>query len=386
MKQKIRNIFQLGIKEIRGLFRDPLMIVLIVYSFSISVYLSAKSSPDAISNAAIAIVDEDRSQLSRRISDAFLPPLFAKPDYLKSSDIDDVMDKGRYTFIVVIPSGFQQKVFANKNKVFVDNKFANNKPEIQVNVDATRMSQAFTGNGYIQQIITREVDKFLADTSGGKQSDTAQVLIRNRFNPNLIKAWEGAMNGLVNNVTMLALILTGAALIRERERGTLEHLLVMPVTPFEIMMSKVWSMSLVVFIATGLSLVFVVQDMLKVPVAGSFWLFMTGVVLNLFAVTSLGIFLACFAKDMPQLGILMILVLLPMQILSGGTTSQDNMPDVIRWVMQLSPTTHFVEFSKAILFRGAGFSIVWPIFLKMIAIGALFFTVALKRFRRTVAS
>ena len=375
MKQKIRNIFQLGIKEIIGLFRDPLMLVLIVYSFSMSVYMSAKSNPDAISNAAIAIVDEDQTQLSHRISDAFLPPLFAKPDYLKMSQVDDAMDKGRYTFIVVIPSGFQKKVLANNN------------PEVQVNVDATRMSQAFTGNGYIQQIIAREVNDFVNDTSGGSgQTYTAQQLIRSRFNPNLTKAWEGAMNGLVNNVTMLALILTGAALIRERERGTLEHLLVMPVTPFEIMVSKVWSMSLVVLVATGLSLLFVVQDILKVPVAGSFWLFMIGVVLNLFAITSLGIFLACFAKDMPQLGILMILVLLPMEILSGGTTSQDNMPDMIRWVMQLSPTTHFVNFSRAILFRGAGLSIVWPIFLKMIGIGALFFFIALKRFRRTVAS
>ena len=374
MRQKIRNIIQLGIKELRGLLRDPLMLALIIYSFTMSVYTSAKSSPDAISNAAIAIVDEDKSQLSQRIADAFLPPLFAKPDHLKMYEIDDLMDKGRYTFIVVIPSGFQKKVLANDN------------PEIQVNVDATRMSQAFTGNGYIQQIIAKTVNDFVADTTGRRQTDTARLLIRNRFNPNLIKAWEGAMNGLVNNVTMLALILTGAALIRERERGTLEHLLVMPVTPFEIMLSKVWSMSLVVLLATGVSLLVVVQDMLKVPVAGSFWLFMAGVAINVFAVTSLGIFLACFARDMPQLGILMILVLLPMQILSGGTTSQDNMPDFIRWVMQLSPTTHFVNFSKAILFRGAGISIVWPIFLKMLGIGALFFTIALKRFRRTVAS
>ena len=374
MRQKIRNIIQLGIKEMRGLLRDPLMLGLIVYSFTMSVYVSAKSNPDAISNAAIAIVDEDKSQLSQRIADAFLPPLFAKPDYLNLSEIDDLMDKGRYTFIVVIPPNFQEKVLADNN------------PEIQVNVDATRMSQAFTGNGYIQEIILKEVNKFFADTKGKGTPDTAELLIRNRFNPNLTKAWEGAMNGLVNNVTMLALILTGAALIRERDRGTLEHLLVMPVTPFEIMVSKVWSMSLVVLVATGLSLLIVVEDILKVPVAGSFTLFMSGVVINLFAVTSLGIFLACFARDMPQLGILMILVLLPMQILSGGTTSQDNMPDIIRWVMQLSPTTHFVNFSKAILFRGAGISIVWPIFLKMLAIGALFFFIALKRFRRTVAS
>ena len=284
------------------------------------------------------------------------------------------MDKGRYTFIVIFPPNFQEKVLANNN------------PEVQVNVDATRMSQAFTGNGYIQQIIAKEVNSFVNETTGRNTTDTAEILIRNRFNPNLIKAWEGAMNGLVNNVTMIALILTGAALIRERERGTLEHLLVMPVTPFEIMVSKVWSMSLVVLVATGLSLNVVVQAALEVPVAGSFWLFMTGVVFNLFAVTSLGIFLACFARDMPQLGILMILVLLPMQMLSGGTTSQDNMPDLIRWIMQLSPTTHFVNFSKAILFRGAGLDIVWPIFLKMILIGTLFFSVALKRFRRTVAS
>ena len=374
MKQKIRNIIQLGIKELRGLWRDPLLMALIVYSFTMSVYVTAKSTPDAINNAAIAIVDEDGSQLSKRVSDAFLPPLFAEPRYLTRPEVDEAMDKGRYTFIVIFPPNFQEKVLANNN------------PEVQVNVDATRMSQAFTGNGYIQQIIAKEVNDFVTETTGRNAVDTAEVLIRNRFNPNLIKAWEGAMNGLVNNVTMIALILTGAALIRERERGTLEHLLVMPVTPFEIMVSKVWSMSLVVLVATGLSLHFVVQAALKVPVAGSFWLFMTGVVINLFAVTSLGIFLACFARDMPQLGILMILVLLPMQMLSGGTTSQDNMPDLIRWFMQLSPTTHFVNFSKAILFRGAGFDIVWPIFLKMVLIGTLFFSVALKRFRRTVAS
>lgn len=378
MNQKIRNIFHLGIKEILGLLRDPLLLALIVYSFTVGVISNAKSSPDAISDAAIAIMDHDQSQLSRRICDGFLPPLFATPQYLTSYDeVNDSMDKGRYTFIVVIPSGFQEKVLAN------------NYPEVQVNIDATRMSQAFNGAGYIQQIISNQVNDFVSNPSGdggGSTPDTAEVLVRKRFNPNLTKAWEGAMNGLVNNATMIALILTGAALIRERERGTLEHLLVMPVTPFEIMVSKVWSMSLVVLIATGLSLWIVVQDVLDVPIAGSFWLFMLGVALNVFAVTSLGIFLACFAKDMPQLGILMILVLLPMEVLSGGTTAQDNMPTVIQWVMQFAPTTHFVNFSRAILFRGAGLSIVWPIFLKMVVIGAGFFIIALGRFRRTVAS
>jgi len=187
-------------------------------------------------------------------------------------------------------------------------------------------------------------------------------------------------------VTMLALILTGAALIRERERGTLEHLLVMPVTPFEIMVSKVWSMSLVVFLATGLSLWLVIRDWLQVPMAGSVWLFMLGVALNLFTVTSMGILLACFARDMPQLGILMILVLLPMQILAGGSTPQSSMPAAIRYIMQLAPTTHMTEIGKAVIFRGAGLSIVWPVLLKMAVLGGVYFLVALRRFRRTVAA
>ena len=374
MKNKFVNIFQLGVKELRGLWRDPLMLVLILYSFTVSVYVGAKAAPDAISDAAIAVVDEDRSQLSMRITDAFLPPLFAPVRHLTSSEVDAALDQGRYTFVVVFPAGFQERVESG------------DRPEVQVNIDATRMSQAFTGNGYIQQIILSEVNRFLRENAPERRAEFAGALIRNRFNANLTKSWEGAMNGVVNNVTMLAMILTGAALIRERERGTLEHLLVMPVTPFEIMAAKVWSMSLVVLLATALSLLWVVEDLLAVPVAGSFFLFMLGTLINLFAVTSLGIFLACFARDMPQLGILMILVLLPMQILSGGTTSQDNMPAAIRYIMQLAPTTHYVQLSKAILFRGAGVAIVWPILVKMFLLGALFFGVALGRFRRTVSN
>ena len=302
MRESLRHIFSLGCKEIVGLFRDPLLVVLIIYAFSVNVYMGAKSAPDAISNAAIAIVDEDGSALSKRISDAFIPPLFLKPDKISRADIDKAMDKGRYTFVVVFPPSFQEKVLAGDN------------PEVQVNVDATRMSQAFTGNGYIQQIITREVESFLGEESGaGGPVYSADIVIRNRFNPNLTKSWEGAVSELVNNIAMIALILTGAALIRERERGTLEHLMVTPVKPVEIMISKIWSMSLVVLVVTGFSLAVVIHRVLSIPIAGSFWLFMLGVLINLFAMTSLGIFLACFARDMPQLGILMILVGRPLR-------------------------------------------------------------------------
>jgi ABC-2 type transport system permease protein len=181
-------------------------------------------------------------------------------------------------------------------------------------------------------------------------------------------------------------VLTGAALIREREHGTLEHLLVMPLTPFEIMMAKIWSMALVVLVACALSLSLVVQGLLGVPFQGSVALFLAGAAVCLFATTSIGIFLGTIARSMPQFGLLVILVIVPLQMLSGGFTPRESMPDFVQTVMLAAPTTHFVTLAQAVLFRGAGLSIVWPQFLAMVVIGAVLFSYALTRLRRTLSA
>ncbi len=209
---------------------------------------------------------------------------------------------------------------------------------------------------------------------------------RMRFNPNLDPAWFGGVMAIINNITMLAIVLTGSALIREREHGTVEHLLVMPITPFEIMMAKIWSMGLVVLVVSGLSLVLMVKGVLGVPIEGSIPLFMLGVALSLFATTSIGIFMGTIARSMPQLGLLVILVLLPLQMLSGGSTPRESMPQMVQDTMLTMPTTHFVSLAQAILYRGAGFEIVWPQFLTLMAIGGAFFTIALLRFRKTIGT
>ena len=370
MRTALKHIFHLGIKELIGLSRDWMLVILIFYSFTFGISIASKSQPDSLSKASVAIVDEDGSQLSKYLADAFMPPMFLPAKHITRPEIDPGMDKGKYTFVVVIPYNFERDVRAGL------------KPEIQLNVDATRMSQAFTGAGYIQQILQQETAKFLNKDEG---KHFARIVKRNRFNPNLTQAWFASINQLVNNITMLAIILTGAALIRERENGTLEHLLVMPVTSFEIMFSKVWSMLAVVLAASGASLLIVIRTMLGVPVEGSFGLYMFGMALHLFAVTSLGIFLACIARNMPQLGMLFILVLLPMQMLSGGMTPMESMPEWVQWVMQIAPTTHFVEFSQAILFRGAGIGVVWKPFLMLLIIGGVFFMISLRSFRKSIA-
>jgi len=207
---------------------------------------------------------------------------------------------------------------------------------------------------------------------------------RARFNPTLKQAWFGSVMEVINNVTMLSVILTGAALIREREHGTIEHLLVMPVTPGDIMLSKVWSMGLVVLVAAALSLTFIVRGALHVPVQGSVTLFLTGAALHLCATTAMGILMATLARSMPQFGMLVILVLLPLQMLSGGVTPRESMPQAVQYLMQLAPTTHFVSIGQAVLYRGAGIDVVWPQFLALIVIAGVLFAVSMLLFRKSV--
>jgi ABC-2 type transport system permease protein len=216
-------------------------------------------------------------------------------------------------------------------------------------------------------------------------SAPVDLVVRARFNPSLNKTWFGGVMQIINNVTMLSIILTGAALIREREHGTIEHLRVMPVTPAEIMLAKVWSMGAVVLLACGVSLKLVVQGWLHVPIEGSVALFMAGAALCLFATTAMGIFMATIARSMPQFGLLMVLTLLPLQLLSGGATPRESMPQLVQDVMLLAPTTHFVSMAQAILYRGAGLNVVWPQFLAMFAIGSTVFALSLARFRKTIS-
>ena len=360
-----RHVLYLAVKELRGLARDPLLLALVFYAFTLDIYSHATAMPESLNRATISIVDEDASPLSRRIADAFLPPYFVTPDQIDMTEMDARMDAGIDTFSLVIPPNFQGDLIANA------------RPEVQLNVDATRVSQAFTGAGYIQAIVNQEITGW----AGQEAVVPVDLALRARFNPSLDPGWFGALTAVISAVTMLSIILSGAALIREREHGTVEHLLVMPVSPVEIMTSKVLSMGGVVLVATGLSLTFMVQGVLEVPVAGSVTLFLVGAALHLFATTSLGVLLATISGSMPQFAMLLLLVLLPLEILSGGMTPRESMPEVVQYVMLAAPNTHFIALAQAVLFRGAGFAVVWPQLLALAVIGTAMFAFALRRFR-----
>lgn len=369
----LRNVWRLGIKELFSLARDPVLMGLIIYTFTAAIYTVANGVQTELRNAAIAVADEDRSILSSRISEAFLRPYFQPARLIGYDEVDELMDAGEITFALVIPPGFEKDVLEGRQ------------PELQLNVDATAMTMAGTGAVYIQRIVLAETARYVSRASSESES-LATLKVRARSNPNLEASWFLATMQVVNNLTILTIILAGAAVIREREHGTIEHLMTLPLRSWEVMMAKIWANGFVVLLAAILSLELVVRGVLDVPLAGSVALFAAGSSIYLFATAALGIMLSTLATTMPQFGLLAIPVFVVMNLLSGGVTPMESMPDALQTVMQASPSTHFTAFAKSVLLRGAGLEQVWAQLAAMAAIGTAFFIFALARFRGTMAA
>ena len=257
-------------------------------------------------------------------------------------------------------------------------------PSVQINIDATAITQASLGNSYIQNIVSNEVNHFI-NRSDETAASAVTLVQRRAFNPNGTGMWFGAINALINQISMITIILTGAALLREREHGTIEHLLVMPLNSFQIVMSKVWANGLIILVAFTLSMLFVVETILDVPIAGSQLLLLGGTALYLFAAAAIGIFLGTIARTMAQFGLLALMVIMPIMMLSGGLTPIESQPEIIQPVTWFLPSRHYMAFAQAVVFRGADLSIVWPQLLTIIGLGSIFFAASLALFRRSIS-
>jgi ABC-2 type transport system permease protein len=370
--KSLLNILWLGIKELRSFLSDTVMLLFVVYAFTYSIYSQATGTSNEVHNASIAFADEDNSPLSKELINAFYPPRWQRPKVISTSDVEPAMDRGRFMFVVVIPPFFENDMIAGRH------------PEVQVNIDATAMQQAGIGSGYIKRIISQRLSQIL-QRSDVDANDVIRLNVRKAYNPNGESSWFTSVVGIINQLTLLTVVLTGAAVIREREHGTLEHLLVMPLTAFEIAIAKVWANGLVILLATALSLYVVVQMVLKVPFAGSHLLWFTGVVVYLFFATALGIFLGTISRSMAQFALLIILVVLVLQLLSGGTTPVESQPGWLQKLTYLLPSRQFVSFSQVIIYRGGGLGAVWRNFAMVGAVGVAFFAYSVGRFRKSIA-
>ncbi|HUN54949.1 MAG TPA: ABC transporter permease [Smithella sp.] len=370
MIRKLWHIYRLGLKELISFRYDYVLVIMVVYSFTVMVIVPAKGTGVQVRNSTIAYVDEDQSPLSRRIIDAIQMPFFQKPKAITYHDINRVMDRAEYVFVLHIPSSFQNDLLAGKN------------PDISIDVDATVVGHARLGTTYLSQIINQEIDTFMR---GSQKPVPPPIVLNTRimYNPNNENSWFMSIVLLGHMITLLSIVLPAAALIKEKERGTVEHLLVMPLVPVEITIAKVWANSFIVLMGTMFSLYFAVKWVIGAPIHGSTILFMFGTIVFLYATTELGVFLATVAKNQPQAGLLSIPIIVPISMLNGGTTPIESMPRFLQIIMQFAPTTHYMEFCSRVLIRNAGIVDVWQQLLAMAAIGTVLFMGAMMRFRAT---
>lgn len=366
------DLWRLSIKELASLRHDPVMLGLIVYALSVAVVTVATGVKLEVVGAQVAVVDRDRSDLSRRIVDALAAPYFKPPVEVEPSAAARGMDMGRWGFVLEFPPRFEADTLAGRA------------PTMAMSIDATAMVQAGNGAILVQNIVANEVAAW-ARTKGLDAALPISVVPRVRFNPNVEGRWFNAIMQLVNSITILSIILVGAAVIREREHGTIEHLLVMPVGAVEIALAKVLANGAVILVATLASMELVVRWWLGVPIGGSRLTFALGTVIYLFSTTSLGILIATVAGSMPQFGLMAIPVFTTMLLLSGNMTPLESMPAVLQWGMHASPSVWFVQFSQALLYRDAGLDIVWPQLVVMAGLGAVFLWAATRRFHAMLA-
>lgn len=367
MLRWLKNVAFLSLKELKSLFSDFVLIVLIVYMFSIALVSVARQGITDVKNGSVAMVNYDHSMLSYRLKDALIAPYFKNVDDVPPQQIDRLMDTGRYTFVVEIPPDYQRNLLAGRE------------PKIQLLVDATAMTQASIGSSYITQIFSQEINRFLKTESSPPPLKTAVNVL---FNPNFTSSWFMGATQIVGNLTLLTLLLVGSAVIRERERGTMEHLLVMPVRSSEIAIAKILANGLVLLVVATLSLRIVVKGMLDAPFTNQqILIFALGAAIFLFSIASLGILLAVFAPTMPQFGLLCLPTYIVMYLLSGTNSPIENMPEIAQQLTQFSPTTILGAYAQDVLFRGAGLDVVWLHLVKMAALGAVFLTIALTQFK-----
>ena len=274
-------------------------------------------------------------------------------------------------FVIVFPADFEADIRRGE------------RPEAQLNIDATAVGQAAQGAGYLQAIIDWEVRQF-AESHGDDRAPPIDLALRRAFNPNGTDAWFLAVNSILNSLSMIAILLTGAALLREREHGTIEHLLVMPLNAFQIAMAKVWANGLIILVAFSLSMVIMAEQILSVPVVGSKVLLTVGAAIYLFAAAAIGILLGTMARTMAQFALLTVMAIIPILMLSGGMSPVESQPDYIQPFTWLLPSRHFMQFAQAVVFRGADLGTVWPVMLNMAALGAVYLTISLAIFRKSI--
>jgi ABC-2 type transport system permease protein len=363
------------VKELLQLARDIVLVAFLLYAFTADLYLAASGISLQLEDASLTVIDRDHSAASRELIHRFPSEEFRLVGEIADpSRAVELLDTGDTMMVLDIPHGFGADLATGRQG------------EAQLLIDATNSALATLAASYAGRVVADlGSDLTESDLAPPRPQLTPPRLAaetRVLFNPNRRESWFMTVSELLNLITLFCLLLPGAAMVREKERGTVEQLMVSPLSPIQVMLPKVLAMTLVILAATALGLGAVALPIFDLPVHGSLLLFFAVTALYVFTISGLGLFLATLARNMAQVGMMTILVFAPMMFLSGAWTPPEAMPPLIRRMMVLSPLHHYLEVAFGIFFRGAGPRLLWDSIAAIAAIGGALFLLGAWRFRR----
>ena len=370
------RIIAMTIKELKQLIRDPVLLLIIAYFFTLDVYMAGSGINLSLRNASVMVNDHDHSAASRELIYRFRPPYFDfKGEISGKNEAEELLNKGQILAVLDIPENFQRHLLQGL-------------PEsVQFQVDTSNTVLGTLATVYATEITAGFGQDFVGKRTG---MDTGQMtvlpVIQNRYrvlyNPNRIDGWFMSINELLTVISMLSMMLPAAAAVREKERGTIEQLAVSPLSSLQVLLPKVISMGLVILFGVAVCLFFIIIPIFDLPVKGSISLFFAVTALFVFTASGIGLFISTISHSLGQVTMLVILLLMPLILLSGAWTPPEAMPQALQWAMYISPLYYYNEMSYAILLKGAGIDILWDSLLGLTALGAVFFNFGVWRFRR----
>jgi len=363
-------------KELLQLLRDPILLVFVLYAFTADIYNAASGVSFQLNNAALVLFDLDRSAASRELAGRFMPPEFRWIGGINHAEQGQtLLDDGKAMAVLDIPPGFGAAMSRGENKA------------VQLQIDAANSVQGFLMSVDATQIIARygleqSAVRLGLDSSAAMDAPAINNATRVWFNQNQNDAWFMGISELLNVVTLFSMLLPAAAMVREKERGTIEQLLVSPLSPLQIMIPKIIAMVAVILGGTALGLFGILVPVFSIPVVGSLFLFFVLSTLYISTLAGIGILIATVTNNMAQAGMMVILILAPMMFLSGAWTPPEAMPALMRLGMYTSPLYYYINASYGILLKGAGFVVLWPMFIGILSIGVLVSVTTIIRFKK----
>ncbi|MES1994383.1 MAG: ABC transporter permease [Pseudomonadota bacterium] len=372
----LQHMRVMTLKELLQFRRDVFLLIIVVYAFSADIYVAGSGIEMELKHAALTVADYDQSSASRDLIYSFREPQFKLQGMEMNADRGmDMLDSGKTMLYLEIPANF--------NKALLSGDPA----QIQLLVDTSNSVLGSLATSYAAQIVAgygvqRAMERLSVAGAMGGSMPMVNSAHRVWFNPNGLDRWFVPINEMLTMITMLSIMLPAAAMVREKERGTVEQLLVSPLTPLEIMLPKVFAMTMVILLGVTVTVYGVLGPIFHIPFRGNVFLFYILTAIYVFSTAGFGLAISTVVNNLAQVGLMVIMLLSPMLMLSGTFVPPEAMPTVLGYLMLLSPLHHFIEIVMGILLKGVGLDVLWPSVLGMFLLGGAVFGFGTWRFRR----